>query len=452
VTVIADITPDHEEIRITFPFSWEYVEKVKSVPGHKWVPAEKGGPYWRFAANITTARAMRVAFPDMKLTPELKAWGQRVVSTERNLMQMATAEDAQLTRLPKVLPDLYKFVSNRPYQRADIKFMTECANPLNANAPSLGKTFETMACVFEAGLDDGPQLVIAPVTSLEVVWEDALTHWQPHRVLVCQGSPSRRAETLGEAQRLAGLGKPFWLVLNPAMLMMVKQAERDANGKEIMTPKWPVIESIRWNTVIVDEFHKCGLANKNTATRKGIKRLQAQKKIALSGTPIGGKTRKLWGVLNYLEPREFSSEWRWIDQWLEKSTNRMGYTEVGDLIAERAADFYKTHARYMVRRTKEEARAELASKESLRNDIWCHMGPKQAAQYKEFAANAEIRIDEENLSATSILAEYTRLRQFASAVQTLDRRRGSASDGRLVQAGAAAPHPGRARDHGRDGR
>jgi SNF2 family DNA or RNA helicase len=344
---------------------------------------------------------------------------------------MANAEDAELVRLPKVLPELFEFVSGRPYQRADIKFMVECKNPLNANAPSLGKTFETLATIFEADLDRGPQLIIAPVTSLELVWQDALETWQPHPVLVCLGSPTRRAETLGEAKRLAGIGKPFWLVLNPAMLMLEKvpaspqqradlpdeKYELDAGGHVKMQPKWPIIEGIRWNTVVIDEFHKCGLANKNTATRKGIKRLQAQKKIALSGTPIGGKTRKLWGVLNYLEPKEFSSEWRWIDQWLDKSTNRAGYTEVGDLREDRVQEFYKTHAQYMVRRTKEEARKDIGHK--VINDIWCHMGPKQAAQYKKFAADAEVRIEEEMLSATSILAEYTRLRQFAVAEQTM---------------------------------
>lgn len=432
MTIQADITPDQEHIRVTFPFSWETVNKIKLVPGHKWVPQDKGGPYWQFMANITTARALRTHFPEMQLSAALKAWGHRVVNTERNLAQMANAEDAELTRLPKVLPELFKFVSGRPYQRADIKFMVECANPLNANAPSLGKTFETIASVFEGDLDRGPQLVIAPVTSLELVWQDALEAWQPHKVLVAQGSPQRRAETLGEADRLASLGKPFWLVLNPAMLQMqvsnrdeIKAAKELAKNdpyavvpEPVYVPAWPAIEKIRWNTVTVDEFHKCGLANRNTATRKGIKRLHAQKKIALSGTPIGGKTRKLWGILNYLEPKEFSSEWRWIDHWLDKSTNTAGYTEVGDLIEERVEDFYRTHARFMVRRTKEEARKDIGHK--IVNNVWCHMGPKQDAQYKKFAADAEIRIDEEHLSATSILAEYTRLRQFAIAEQTLN--------------------------------
>jgi SNF2 family DNA or RNA helicase len=45
---------------------------------------------------------------------------------------------------------------------------------------------------------------------------------------------------------------------------------------------------------------------------------------------------------------------------------------------------------------------------------------EQQEQYKEFAAKAEITIEENQLSATSILAEYTRLRQFAIARQNLE--------------------------------
>jgi SNF2 family DNA or RNA helicase len=45
------------------------------------------------------------------------------------------------------------------------------------------------------------------------------------------------------------------------------------------------------------------------------------------------------------------------------------------------------------------------------------MTPKQAKQYEAMATAAEVKIDEENLTATGILAEYMRLKQFAGAHQ-----------------------------------
>jgi SNF2 family DNA or RNA helicase len=49
------------------------------------------------------------------------------------------------------------------------------------------------------------------------------------------------------------------------------------------------------------------------------------------------------------------------------------------------------------------------------HDVWCRMSKKQAEQYNRFAEDTEIRIEEHYLSATSILAEYTRLKQFAQS-------------------------------------
>jgi SNF2 family DNA or RNA helicase len=70
---------------------------------------------------------------------------------------------------------------------------------------------------------------------------------------------------------------------------------------------------------------------------------------------------------------------------------------------------------YMVRRTKAEVIKELPPKQYV--DLWCEMTPTQKKQYIEFAINAELKIEEENLTATGILAEYMRLKQFAGARQ-----------------------------------
>ncbi|HWI69267.1 MAG TPA: DEAD/DEAH box helicase, partial [Nitrospiraceae bacterium] len=55
-------------------------------------------------------------------------------------------------------------------------------------------------------------------------------------------------------------------------------------------------------------------------------------------------------------------------------------------------------------------------------DVYCSMTPKQRKQYDKFAKDAEIRIDDQRLSATNVLAEYARLKQFANAMCTLETR------------------------------
>ena len=45
----------------------------------------------------------------------------------------------------------------------------------------------------------------------------------------------------------------------------------------------------------------------------------------MSGTPIGGKPRRLWPILNFIDPKQYSSEWDWINEWLETEEQ----TEIG---------------------------------------------------------------------------------------------------------------------------
>jgi hypothetical protein len=43
----------------------------------------------------------------------------------------------------------------------------------------------------------------------------------------------------------------------------------------------------------------------------------------MSGTPIGGKPRRLWPILNFIDKKQYSSEWRWIEDWLEVTEDKI---------------------------------------------------------------------------------------------------------------------------------
>ena len=146
--------------------------------------------------------------------------------------------------------------------------------------------------------------------------------------------------------------------------------------------------------------------------------------MALSGTPMGGKPVNLWPVLHFLDPEEFTSKWRWAENWLYIDNNGYG-ASFGEVRKELRPEFDKYITRYMLRRTKAEVYKDLPPKTYV--PIWVEMGPKQAKQYKEFALAAEVKIEEDKLYATSILAEYMRLKQFAisySKIEWIDRAEG----------------------------
>jgi SNF2 family DNA or RNA helicase len=404
---------DGDRIILRFPFEREAYSIVERAPGRSFVPRERGGPYWTVPRDIAIMRDLRKELGKrLVLDDDVREWAHDMVRREKVLLKVNAASTAELHRLPDVLPELHEFVAARPYQLADISFMAEAMNPLNANAPGLGKTVETLGAIFEAGLDEGAHLIVAPLTSMEPVWWFELDRWQPHAMMMSLGSQRARHEIIMEAVHMAKVGEPFFLIVNPAQL----------RGKDAAH-----LAATNWTTITIDEFHKCGLSNPNTKTSAILKSFKAQKKMALSGTPIGGKVEKLWAVLNWLEPDKFKSKSNWIRTWLNTTVGYGGHLETGGIKRFKLEEFNEFHAQFMVRRLREEVRTELPEKQRI--DIWVEMDAEQNEQYQKFAAEAEIRIEEDSLSAIGILAEYTRLRQFAIAKQRLVKERRSHHDG-----------------------
>jgi len=383
-----------KRIVVTFDYNPQHISEVKSSSGRKYVAPDKGGPYWTVPLDLHNARELRRIFgSELVLGERVRAWGKEQVQKERNLMSVAGAADAELQRLPEENEDLFKFISTRPYQRADVAQMAQ-TSAINANEPSLGKTVEVIASIWEAGLEDGAHLIISPTSTLDSVWEPEIEKHDGAEVFIFQG-PGREWTWDKAMEHIEG-GDPAYVLTNPATVL--REAER--------------LQSVEWSTVAIDEFHKSGLPNSKSKFFEAVKKIPRKRFWALSGTPIGGKPRKLWTALYMIDPVTYSSEWNWIRRWLEVDPGHFG-TSVGGIRRGLEQQFYEAHRSILIRRTKAEVRPELPEKMPV--EVICKMTPTQAKQYYQMAEETEIRIEEEHLSASNILALYTRLKQFANA-------------------------------------
>lgn len=400
-----ELSEDGKRIEVYFRYSPGAVEGIKTVPGARFVPKEKGGPHWTIPKDMISAQRLREAFGDgLQLGKAVKKWAKVEVRQARNLATLATSDDAKLKVLPNALPELAAFL--RPFQRADVAFMAQ-TSVMNANQQGLGKTVEAIAAVFEGGLDDGPQLVVAPKTSLETVWEYELDRWVGDPVFILSGEHTPDFKVI---DHLLANGEPFWFVTTAAQVR---------KGHSLF-------KVVSWKTLIIDEFHKTGLTNisgdfaKGTQFGRTVRDIKRERIYLVSGTPMGGKPIKLWGALHHMKPEVFTSKWRWAEQWLHVSNNPWGGKDVGGLRPDTIEQFYPAHAQFIVRRLKSEVLPQLPAKQYI--DVWCDMGKAQANQYARMADLSELRIEEERLSAVGVLAEYTRLKQFASGERSINIR------------------------------
>lgn len=314
------------------------------------------------------------------------------------------------------------------YQTTDTKFLAACPNPLNGNQPGVGKTIETIAAVIEAQVP-GPWLVVCPMTAINTVWAEELSHWQEDDFYLVTGSKPNRGFVLSEIEeRYNDDDRNFWVVCNPEMIRYKGHYDEDSFlGKKRLvsvSSLWPVYHEINWGVVILDEFHRMGMGNTATLTSRAFRKIKAEKKIALSGTPMGGKPIKLFGILQWLEPKIFTSKHEFGTSYLKVESKGNPFQEYenavyGDVRESRDDAFQEMLSRYMVRHLKSEVAPWLPDKLPVHHEV--EMVPAQKKQYGIFRDDAEIAIEEFSLGAIGILAEYTRLKQFADAEQTIEK-------------------------------
>lgn len=447
--VFAEMSEDGKYIEIYFRPAPKWLDSMHDL-GAKFMSNEKvDQPHWRLNLDFWKARDLtnEIGKDNLELGEALNEWAWEHKDTESRITEILTGVDLKLERLPEVLPDLADAIYIGPkgrwmtpaerkealkgdasFQISDVAYMAFVDSPLNANQPGLGKTVETIAAIFEAGIEEGPHLVVAPLTSLETVWQYELSEWQPFPVLRAAGDGLNRSQRYGavrEAEIAHLMGRPFWLLVNPEMVRLRKRDKAMESVKANLYAEHPFIQETEWNSITIDEAHKNALRNMQTVTAKGIHQLKVAKdgkKIALSGTPLGGKPINLFGILHYLHPDHFPSKYKWAQQWLEVDGGEYG-TLIGDVREDRQDEFDRHLAPYVVRRTKAEVVKDLPAIQYV--ELWCSMTESQEEQYTKFAKMAEVELGDVTLTATNVLSIYTRLKQFAMAKQRFE-------DGKLI--------------------
>lgn len=483
MTVQAEL--DGSRIVVRFPYDQNLVNAMRTVAGRRWNKAETA---WTVPADWQSAIELRRAFgSQLRLGPDLRAWGAREKARQEKLTHLANAKTANLERLPKVNRKLYEAIHLGPrgvnmtaeqrrlalaesasFQAADVRFMVDSPNPLNANHMGLGKTIETIAAIEEAGLD-GPILVVAPVSAAEGTWPEELKRWQDHPFWLCRGTAAEKRAIQEEFEYWVKPqptplrtptgtdtipGNGGYLIINPAQLTMKETVEkcaghRSSNHKshkglqeikacthcsyKIEAP-YPLLFDIKWSAIVFDESHEFGVMNPKALTGKGARKLkiaEGGKKFLLSGTPMGGKPIKLFSILQFLNPKVFTSKWRFAEQYLEINDNGFGKDiggikrcEYHRIRSERLAhgecqtcdDFerrmFDALNPYILRRTKSEVLTDLPPKQYV--TLPCPFGSAaHRKQYTKFAQDSEAVIDDERISALNVISEYTRLGQFA---------------------------------------
>lgn len=234
-------------------------------------------------------------------------------------------------------------------------------NGILADDMGLGKTVQTLAHLQKEKVGrrmKSPCLIIAP-TSLMSNWKKEAEKFTPNlKVLISQGAD--RHKNWGDLEK-------HDIILTTYPLIM-----RD----------FEILSEIDFFMIVLDEAQN--IKNAKSKTSKGIKALNSQHKLALTGTPMENHLGELWSVYDFLMPgflgndSSFKSKYR---NPIEKDNNPL----VSKILSKRVKPF-------LLRRTKQVVADELPPKTEIIKTV--SFEPAQSLLYETIRLSMEKKIQQ----------------------------------------------------------
>lgn len=280
----------------------------------------------------------------------------------------------------------------RDYQATGYRWLSSLASHglggILADDMGLGKTLQTIAFLLaRRGPDTPPALVVTP-TSLIYGWLDEIARFAPDLRAVAAAGP--------KPQREAILENAF------------------ADGADVVVTTYATLRidvegyaKRRFSCAILDEAQH--IKNPTTKAAKAVKRIRADCRFALTGTPIENTLTELWSIFDFLLPAYLGSHKNFHQKY------ETGIVKDGD--AGKTDNLRRHIAPFILRRLKRDVLTELPDKTESR--LMNEMTPEQEKVYKAYFVQSRKELANElqnrgfDASRIKILALLTRLRQIA---------------------------------------
>ncbi|MCC8169269.1 MAG: DEAD/DEAH box helicase [Oscillospiraceae bacterium] len=284
---------------------------------------------------------------------------------------------------PKISNELREVL--RPYQRDGVRWMCQLSRfgfgGILADDMGLGKTLQVIAYV-HGEKPDMPVLIVTP-SALTYNWLSEINRFTPDATaLIIDGTKEERA---GLIERIYDY--EFIITSYPIL-------RRDIN----------LYRDIEFSYCFIDEAQH--IKNAKTMNARSVKKINAKRKFALTGTPIENSLIELWSIFDFVmsgylyDAREFRS--------------RYEYPMIKEGDNESAAELKARIKPFILRRMKSEVLNELPEK--IENTIYADLNSDQKRMYSAYLAMAKDRtialLSEGGRGKMQILTLLMRLRQI----------------------------------------
>ncbi|MBP7045300.1 MAG: DEAD/DEAH box helicase, partial [Chloroflexi bacterium] len=309
--------------------------------------------------GLTGEEQQRSGLPvdSVDLDDWLQSWLNRLQGDEK-LAMLPTPEGLRATL--------------RPYQQYGYSWLHFARRwglgVILADDMGLGKTIQTLTLTQQLKEEMGglpaPILLICP-TSVVTNWELEQRKFTPGlRAMVHQGSDRlREAEFVAAAQA------------NDMVLTSYALARRDAE----------TLKQINWFGVVLDEAQN--IKNANTKQAQTIRKLSADFRLALTGTPVENRLSELWSIMQFLNPGFLGGQKQFRQEYV------LPIERYGD--QESAQRLRQVTRPFLLRRVKTDPTViqDLPDKQEMK--VYCHLSEEQATLYEAVVRDALGAIEEQ---------------------------------------------------------
>jgi len=257
-----------------------------------------------------------------------------------------------------------------------------------ADDMGLGKTVQAIALFLqdlEQGRADGPVLVVCP-TSVLGNWRREIRRFAPSLdVLVHHG---------GDREK----GEPFVDVAlqQHVIITTYALARRDEQ----------TLRDVPWTGIVLDEAQNI----KNPAAKRtqAIRRLEAEYRVALTGTPVENRLSELWSIMQFLNPGYLGSQKTFRERFARPVERYQDQ--------EAASRLRKLVQPFVLRRVKTDPTIIQDLPEKMEHKVYCTLTSEQATLYQATVEDAMLQVEtSEGIQRKGlVLSMLTKLKQICN--------------------------------------
>ncbi|QBX06342.1 DEAD/DEAH box helicase [Paenibacillus phage vB_PlaP_API480] len=274
----------------------------------------------------------------------------------------------------------------RPYQYQDVEYLSKLHNAALFHDMRLGKSVIMSSILKRKGFKKG--IIIAPVSTL-FQWEDEIRNWTELKPLVYAGTKNKREK--------------IRLVFGQTDSVLITSYGTIREDVDILI-------KLKFDFVACDEAHR--LRNYKTGQSKACYKVgkRSEHRYALTGTPVCGSEIDLYGILAFLFPNHFTSYWQFADEYMTIVEGYFG-KDIGKL--RRKEELEEVINSVSIMRKKKNVLEWLPEKTFEKMKV--ELDSKQRKAYKSMLESFEY----EDIDASTVLAQMTRLRQISTCPSVL---------------------------------